>query len=152
MKPFQFRLKNFLKIKEFEEKNSWNEVLKQESRAFNIKNKIDNLNMTMQKSREERDQIGINPMMDQAHATLINESLTALEARGEALHKEYLVELKTLEKLKEIHSEKRKEAKILDKFKDRKKAEYKVDREKVEQKQSNEIAGNLYTRRDKKYG
>ena len=152
MKAFQFRLKNYLKIKEFEEKNSWNEVLKQESRALNLKNKIDNLYITMQKSRAERDQIGINPNVDQMRASLINESLQGLDARVKALHQEYQVELKLLEKLKDIHSEKRKEAKVIDKLQERKKKEFKVEREKIEQKNSNEIAGNLFARRDKKNG
>jgi flagellar biosynthesis chaperone FliJ len=152
MKAFKFRLENYLKIKEFEEKNSWNEVLKQEARVALVKKKIEEMWTTMQRSREEKNLLGSDPKVNQAKVELINDSLIGLEARMVSYRREYQVEMKLLEKMMEVHAEKRKDAKIIDKFKGRKKQEFKVGRDKAEQKQINEIAGHLFNRREKKYG
>lgn len=152
MKKFRFRLDGYQKIKEFEEKNALNEVLRQENRVLSLMAKMNDIQSLMKKSREERDLLGRDPSMSPSKAELINNSLLALDARLHTTRGEYLAEQKLLEKLREIHNEKRKDAKVIEKLKDRKKEEFKDAKDKWEQKQSNEIAGNTFTRRDKKYG
>src|SRR5690242_15784097 len=138
MKKFRFRMEGFLKIKEFEEKNSLNEVLKQENRVLSLKSKIDDLMDLMEKSREKGDLLGRDPSMQPENVLLINDSLTAFEVRLHNARSEYLAENKLLEKLREIYNEKRKEAKVIDNFKDRQKQEFKKLANKEEQKKNNE--------------
>jgi flagellar export protein FliJ len=152
MKAFKFRLENYLKIKEFEEKNSLNEVLKQEGVLLEVRMKIERIMDIMHASREEKNLLGRDPSVDSAKVDLINESLIGLNARMNIFRREYQVQATLLEKLKVAHAEKRKDAKIIEKLKDRKKKEFNVARDKVEQKQTNEVAGNLFNRREKKYG
>lgn len=152
MKNFRFRLAGYQKIKEFEEKNAWNEVLRQENRVLSLQAKMADIQSVMKKNREERDLLGRDPGMNTHKVDLINSSLLALDARLHSTRGEYLAEHKLLEKLREIHNEKRKDAKVIEKLKERKKEEFKDAKNKWEQKQSNEIAGNIYTRREKKYG
>jgi flagellar protein FliJ len=152
MKAFKFRLENYLKIREFEEKNSLNEVLRQEGRLLEVRSKIEHLMDIMHSSREEKNLLGRDARVDSAKVELINDSLVGLNARMNVFRREYQVEATQLEKLKAVHAEKRKDAKIIEKLKERKKKEFNVARDKVEQKQTNEAASNLFNRREKKYG
>jgi flagellar biosynthesis chaperone FliJ len=152
VKSFKFRLAGYLKIKEFEEKNAWNEVIKQETRVTAVKTKIEALITKMEERKAERSQVGLNPAITQVSADLISQSLEALDVRLKGMIKEYQAEMMVLEKLRDQHNEKKKEAKIIDKYQDRKKKDFKVQLDKLEQKQTNESAANLYIRREKKHG
>lgn len=149
MKKFNFRLNGYLRIKEFEEKNAWNEVLKQEARIQNLKNKIDNLNMTILQSRERMNQVGREQGTDAAHLQMVEESITGMKAHIETLAQEHARESKTLEKLVLKHREIKKESKIITNFKERKKSDYDKERDKQIEKQSADFATQSFLRKVK---
>lgn len=148
MKKFNFRLAGLLRIREFEEKNAWNEVLKQESRLQNIKNKIDNLQMGIASSRQMT--------LPAEHASVLSnwqlaeEAISGMGARIEILELEYAQETKLLEKLVARHQEAKKESKILENFKERKSTEFKVEKNKMEAKQSIDFATQSHMRKQSK--
>ncbi len=148
MKKFNFRLSGFLRIKEFEEKNAWNEVLQQENRVSSIKSRMNTLHESIHENRTRlsQSQASQNPMAQWQWA---EESIEGQKAQIAILEKEYQLELKTLEKLVARHREINKEAKIISNYKDRKKEEFIEDKSKLEELQRNEYATLSHMRRMK---
>jgi flagellar export protein FliJ len=149
MKKFNFRLTGFLKIKEFEEKNAWNEVLKQEGRVNALKRRIDTLIEAVHESRQQLSDPDMGPSTA-GRWQLAEESIAGQTAQISVLEKEYLLEKKTLEKLIFRHSEIKKEAKIIDNYKARKKSEFADAKAKNEEIQRNEFATQSFLRKERK--
>lgn len=148
MKKFDFRLKGFLRIKEFEERNAWNEVLKQEGRVNAIQNRITTLATGIHDSRQQLSAPNIGA--DAAGRwQLAEESIRGMNAQIEVLQKEYALEAKTLERLLYRHREAKKEAKIISNYKDRKKSEFEDLKAKQEEIQRTEISTQSYIRKVK---
>jgi flagellar export protein FliJ len=143
MKKFNFRLGGYLRIKEFEEKNAWNEVLKQEKRTQSLKDKIDDLTMDIHNTRLAT----VDTSQAVPQWALADEAIRGMTARITELQKEYAVEMKTLEKLVLKHRETKKEAKIVNNYKDRKKNEFEEEKNKIEDKQRIDISTQSFMRK-----
>ena len=146
MKKFNFRLAGYQRIKAFEEKNAWNEVLKQEARVLKIKQAMDNLEMDIRKGREDMSRVGENSV---PRWHLAEEAIGGLTARIQQLQQEYNAEMRLLEKLVIKHREAKKEAKIIENYEDRKRAEFKEDKAKHDEIQRNETATQSFMRKVK---
>lgn len=149
MKKFNFRLTGYLRIKEFEEKTAWNEVLKQEARTSQIKNKIDNLIMSIHTNREGLTQTGGGETPDVARWQLINESITGMNAQIGLLQQEYAVEAKILERLVNKHRDLKRESKVIENYKDRKRVEFKEEKQKQADQQRQDFSMQSHIRKAK---
>lgn len=148
MKKFDFRLKGFLRIKEFEERNAWNEVLKQEGRVNAIQNRMTTLATGVHESRQQLSTPSIGA--DAAGRwQLAEESIRGMNAQIEVLQKEFALESKTLERLLHRHREAKKEAKILTNYKDRKKSEFNDIKAKHDEIQRTEFSTQSHLRKVK---
>jgi len=147
VKKFNFRLAGYLRIKEFEEKNAWNEVLKQEARTSVLQNKIDNLNMRIRESREAASRAGQASGATAAETHLLAESIIAMGAQVVALQSDLEVEMKILEKLVAKHRETKKDAKVINNFKDRKKNDFEKEKAKSEEKQRHDFSTQSFIRK-----
>jgi flagellar export protein FliJ len=147
LKKYQFRLESYLKIKEFEEKNSWSEVLAQEARVASIQSQMDQLEFQRGQIRFKLSLIGQQRGPGLYEIDLGEESLNATKKRLENLAIDLEKEKKLLERLKIKHAEAKKELKTIEKLKEREKIEYKSLKEKMDSKNITEIAGQMYLRR-----
>jgi flagellar export protein FliJ len=149
MGAFKFRLAAYHKLKQYEEKSSWNEVLKQEGLVSNLTQQIDTIKTTVAELREKLSQIGVPGGTKIIDAETLNESIHAFLVRTERIRREKVAEEKTLEVLKQKYFEKKKEAKIIDNLKDRKMAEHKKVEAKKDDKKTDDIVSMLIQRRTK---
>lgn len=145
MKAFRFKLESYYNLKLHEEKNAWSEVLKQQSRVYQLEAAIDTIVRAIGGARTELS-LGHNL----STAQIVEESIGGLSAKLRVLIKDKSIEEKTLEVLKQKFIEKKRDAKILDNLKDRKKAEFREKKSKQDQKDLEEIARTLMQSRDEK--
>lgn len=141
MKEFKFRLESYLKLKVYEEKNAWSEVLKQQGRVYQIEESIHNINRAMSEGREKLAQ-------DSSVSQLVEESINALNVKLKMLYQEKIAEEKTLDILLKKHMEKKKEAKIIENLKNKKKADFTKEKSKKDQNNLEEIARTLRLTKD----
>jgi len=149
MKKFNFRLSGFLRIKEFEEKNAWNEVLQQEARLNALRKRLDTLSTGIHESRRQLS----DPDMGASAAgrwQVAEESIRGMTAQTKVLENEYALEMKTLEKLVHRHREIKKEARILENYKERKHHDFVEEKAKADEIQRNEFATQSFIRRETK--
>lgn len=146
MKKNQFRLQSFLRIKEFEEKNAWSEVLRQEGRINLIVQEINQLKDLQQATRKKSSRIGLDQGPQLYELTLADESISGTNVRIDLLKVDQAREEKVLEKLRLKHIEAKKELKTIEKLKEKSTQEFKTTRDKFEAKQTNEIAQQMYNR------
>jgi flagellar export protein FliJ len=147
LKKYQFRLASYLKIKEFEEKNSWSEVLIQEARVSSIQNKIDELTIQRGQIRKNISRLGQSNGPGLHEVDLSEESLAGTQKRLEIYILDLEKENKLLEKLKAKHTEAKKELKTIEKLKEREFQEYKSFKEKNDAKITTEIAAQMHVLR-----
>lgn len=146
MKKHQFRLEAYLKIKQFEEKNSWNEVLQQMARVNSIEDKIESLSKQQSIVRKNVSMIGLKKQSVVHEFLLADESITGTQARIEDLKKSLVKEKKTLEILRNKHIESKKELKTIEKLKENDLLKFKIKKEKIENKRTDEIAQQMFHR------
>ncbi|MBY0314229.1 MAG: hypothetical protein K2Q26_01830 [Bdellovibrionales bacterium] len=128
MKKFNYRLDSFLKIKQFEEKIAWNEVLKQEGRILLLREQIDTIHRQIQVSRDTVSRTGTGDGSFQVNtANLLHMGIEGLGFRVKEIEAQLKKEMSILQKLKDRHAEMKKEAKTLETHKDKKKAAYKKE-------------------------
>lgn len=145
MKKFNFRLDSFLKIKQFEEKIAWNEVLKQEGRVSIIQEQIDTTHMSIQAAREEMSRVGDHHSI---HTAQLNQmSIEGLSFKLKDLQFSLKKEIALLHKLKERHFEFKKEAKSLETYKENKKNDYKQEIKKKDILRLSEVGTQKHSRR-----
>lgn len=144
MKKHQFRLQNYLKIKEFDEKISWTDVLKQEARIHEIQDQIHRIVESQKNSHKKSTQIGLRagPQLYELDLTL--ESIAGLDVRLRALQTTLAQEEKILERLKQKHIEAKKELKIVEKLKANDEEKFKIFKNKQDEKRTNEVAQQVY--------
>ncbi len=146
MKKNQFRLKSFLRIKEFEEKNAWSEVLRQETRVQLIVQQIDQLKNQLKVTRTKSSTVGLEDGAQLYELNLANESILGTNVKIDQLKTEQFREEKILERLRTKHIEAKKELKTIEKLKEKNALEFKTLRDKYEAKQTNEIAQQMHVR------
>ncbi|MBY0385190.1 flagellar FliJ family protein [bacterium] len=146
MKKHQFRLESYLKIKQFEEKNSWNEVLQQSARVNYLENQIDDLFKQQSLARKKASLVGFKKESAVHEFMLVDESIAGTQARIEELQKSLFKEKKTLEILKNKHIESKKELKTIEKLKENDIVKFKIKKEKIEAKRNDEIAQQMFHR------
>ena len=149
MGAFKFRLDSYLKLKQHEEKSAWNEVLKQQGRVSLIQDSIDTVDSAMTAAREALSGLGGEHVYSFGQAQIIEESLSAQSVKLQSLFREKANEERTLEILKQKYFEKKRDAKIIENLKDRKKAEFDKGQSKLEDKNNEEIARTMMQTRKK---
>ena len=147
MKKYQFRLEAYLKIKQFEEKNSWNEVLQQMARVNSIEERIESLNQQQSLVRKNISKVGLKKASVVHEFLLADESISGTQARIEDLKKSLLKEKKLLEILKNKHIESKKELKTFEKLKENDVSRFKIKKDKMENKRTDELAQQMFQRR-----
>lgn len=146
MKKNSFRLQTFLRIKEFEEKNAWSEVLRQEAQVHLIVQEISNLKNQQKIARKNSSTVGLVNGAQLYELNLAHESIIGTDVKIEHLKVEQAREEKILDKLRAKHIESKKELKTIEKLKEKNSLEFKVARDKYEAKQTNEIAQQMHLR------
>ena len=146
MKKNNFRLQSFLRIKEFEEKNAWSEVLRQEARIHLIAQEISRLINQQKMTRKNSSTVGLAHGAQLYELNLANESILGTDVKIENLKLEQAREENILDRLRAKHIEAKKELKTIEKLKEKNTFEFKNLRDKYEAKQTNEIAQQMYIR------
>lgn len=148
MKKFNFRLDSFLKIKQFEEKIAWNEVLKQEERVSKITHQIDTIHMQIKNAREIVSRTGGHQEGDSiVVADLHQQGIEALGWRIQDLQVMLKKEISLLQKVRDRHSEIKKETKSLESYKDKQKQEHKKENNKADVLRLSEVGSQRLARR-----
>ncbi|MCC6137124.1 MAG: hypothetical protein IT287_00705 [Bdellovibrionaceae bacterium] len=143
MGAFKFRLESYFKLKAHEEKNAWNEVLKQQGRVSQIEDYIHTIKEAMTAARAGLSASGSKTEYSLGQAQITEESLSAMTIKVKHLQREKMAEEKTLELLKQKYFEKKKDAKIMENLKERKKAEFVKEQSKKEDNNNEEIARTM---------
>ncbi len=146
MKKHHFRMESYLKIKEFEEKLSWTEVLSQMNRVTVIVQKITQLKNQQKTIRKNISMIGQNQGPQIYELSLAGESIEGTKVRIESLLLEQRNEEKILERLRLKHLESKKDLKTIEKLKENDLRNFKIDRDKKDLKITSEIALQMYNR------
>jgi len=141
MRSFKFRLESYFKLKVHEEKSAWKEVLKQQGRVYQIEESIHNIQSAITSAREQ---------LSRGHhigtALLVEESIRGLMTKVQILEKEKAVEGKTLDILRQKYFEKKKDSKILENLKDKKRSDFLAEKRKKDQNLIEEISRMLQVR------
>jgi flagellar export protein FliJ len=146
MKKHTFRMESYLRIKEFEEKLSWSEVLTQMGRVNSVTQKIITLKDQQKNIRKKTSMFGLNEGPQLYELSLAGESIIGTSARIESLTLELRNEEKILERLRVKHVEAKKELKTIEKIKENDKARFKQHKEKMDLKTTSEIALQMHNR------
>lgn len=148
MKKFNYRLDSYLKIKQFEEKIAWNEVLKQEGRIHLLQQQIDTIHMQIQNSRETVSRTGTGDGSFQVNtANLHQMGIEGLDYRVKEIKTALVKELVLLQRLKDRHAEMKKEAKTLETHKDKQKAVHRKEVGKKDVLHLSEVGAQKMARR-----
>lgn len=148
MKKFNYRLDSFLKIKQFEEKIAWNEVLKQEGRILLLREQIDTIHTQIQVSRDTVSRTGTGEGSFQVNtANLLQMGIEGLGFRVKEIETQLKKEMAILQKLKDRHAEMKKDAKTLETHKDKQKAAYKKEVGKKDVLRLSEVGAQKVARR-----
>ncbi len=146
MKKHRFRMESYLKIKEFEEKLSWTEVLSQMNRVTVIVQKIIHLKNQQKTIRKNISMIGQNQGPQIYELSLAGESIEGTKVRIESLLLEQKNEEKILERLRLKHIEAKKDLKTIEKLKENDLKSFKIDRDKKDLKITSELALQMHNR------
>ncbi len=146
MKKHQFRMESYLKIKEFEEKMSWSEVLIQMGRVNALMQRITKLKDQQKSIRQKTSLIGQNQGPQIYELSLAGESLEGTKAKIESLLLELRNEERILERLRLKHVEAKKELKSIEKLKENNLKDYKILRDKKDLKITAEVALQMHNR------
>lgn len=146
MMKHRFRMESYLKIKEFEEKISWTEVLAQMNRVTAIVQKITQLKNQQKAIRKNISMIGQNQGPQLYELSLAGESIEGTKVKIESLLLEQRNEEKILERLRLKHVEAKKELKTIEKLKENDLKNFKIDRDKKDLKTTSEIALQMHNR------
>jgi flagellar export protein FliJ len=146
MKKHRFRMESFLKIKEFEEKLSWTEVLSQMGRVTAIVQKINHLKSQQKTIRKNMSMIGQNQGPQLYELSLAGESIEGTKVKIENLLLEQRNEEKILERLRLKHLESKKDLKTIEKLKENDLRNFKIERDKRDLKTTSEIALQMHNR------
>lgn len=146
MKKHRFRMESYLKIKEFEEKLSWTEVLSQMNRVTVIVQKINQLKNQQKTIRKNISMIGQNHGPQLYELSLAGESIEGTKVKIESLLLEQRNEEKILERLRLKHLESKKDLKTIEKLKENDSREFKIERDKKDLKTTSEIALQMHNR------
>lgn len=150
MARFKFRLDSFLNLKEHEEKTAWNEVLKQQGLVSNLTNQIDTIICTIKNMRKRMSQVGqVGATIEEAEN--LHTGIEAFQIKLEDLKMQRINEEKVLDKLKHIHIEKKRDAKILDNLRSRKQDEYKKDQTKKKELKADDVVNMMLQKRAKNH-
>jgi flagellar export protein FliJ len=139
-------MESYLKIKEFEEKISWTEVLSQMSRVAAIVQKITQLKNQQKTARKNISMIGQNQGPQIYELSLAGESIEGTKVKIESLLLEQRNEEKILERLRLKHVEAKKELKTIEKLKENDLKNFKIDRDKKDLKTTSEVALQMHNR------
>lgn len=139
-------MESYLKIKEFEEKISWSEVLIQMGRVNFILQKITELKERQKSIRQKASLVGQNQGPEVYELALAGESLEGTKARIESLMLELRNEERILERLRLKHIESKKELKTIEKLKENDLKNFKIEKDKKELKMTSEIALQMHNR------
>ncbi len=139
-------MESYLKIKEFEEKISWSEVLTQMGRVNSIVQKITELKERQKSIRQKTSRVGQNQGPEIYELSLAGESLEGTKARIESLILELRNEERILERLRLKHVESKKELKTIEKLKENELKNFKIEKDKKELKTTSEIALQMHNR------
>lgn len=143
MAAFKFRLESYFKLKTHEEKTAWNEVLKQQGRVSLLEESIHTIIEAMSAARAGLSASGSKTDFSTGQAQITEESLSAMTIKVKRLQQEKMAEERTLELLKNKYFEKKRDAKIIENLKERKKTEYVKEQSKIEDKDNEEIARTM---------
>ncbi len=146
MKKHRFRMESYLKIKEFEEKLSWTEVLAQMNRVTTIVQKITQLKNQQKTIRKNISMIGQNQGPQIYELSLAGESIEGTKVKIESLLLEQRNEEKILERLRLKHIESKKDLKTIEKLKENDLRNFKIDRDKKDLKTTSELALQMHNR------
>ncbi len=146
MKKHQFRLENYLKIKSYEEKNCWNDVLQQQARVEKIEEKIIMLTEQTHLTKAKISTLKSGSSLFVPTVAWSEESVGATKELIKQLTVELEKEFKTLDKLKQKHVEAKKELKTVEKLKEQSKVQYKENVLKDDAKKMSEIAQQTFLR------
>jgi flagellar export protein FliJ len=146
MKKHRFRLDSYLKIKEFEEKLSWSEVLTQMGRVSAIVQKINHLKEQQKNIRKKTSLIGQDQGPQIYELSLAGESIEGTKVKIESLMLELRNEERILERLRLKHVESKKELKTIEKVKENDFKAFKIEKDKKDLKTTSEIALQMHNR------
>ena len=146
MKKHRFRLDSYLKIKEFEEKLSWSEVLTQMGRVSAIVQKINQLKEQQKSIRKKTSLIGQDQGPQIYELSLAGESIEGTKVKIESLMLELRNEERILERLRLKHVESKKELKTIEKVKENDFRAFKIEKDKKDLKTTSEIALQMHNR------
>jgi flagellar export protein FliJ len=139
-------MESYLRIKEFEEKLSWTEVLSQMNRVAVVVQKISQLKTQQKTIRKNISMIGQKQGPQLYELSLAGESIEGTKVKIESLLLEQRNEEKILERLRLKHLESKKDLKTIEKLKENELKEFKIERDKIDLKTTSEIALQMYNR------
>ena len=146
MKKYSFRLESYLKIKTYEEKICWRDVLNQDAKVISIQNRIHSLNEQNSANKQNISELTADTSSFVSEAAWGNESIIATKELIKQLTVDLEKESKTLDKLRLKHLEAKRELKVIEKLKEQSLSQHKEKVSKDDRNKMAEIAQQTFLR------